>query len=345
MQVLFKIWIIILVMVVSSFKFWLTNARYHALGQSFYPCLVAVFLSLNQNNFSLIYALLAIFGVIFAHLGINLLDDFFDYSMNKDLIMQNIQNKGKSARFGKCHYLFEGKTTTKQLLIVALTFCAIAAGFGFIIFLKRGVWIIVITVIAALLGYFYSAKPLKLSYNYLGEIVVGIMFGPLLMCGVFYSACGTLNLKIALISLIIGLWVTNILYVHSVLDYESDKTLEKKTLAVLFGKKYYLIPLVFFTLAPYFLVSCGMAQNILEISYFWIFLTIFNSILLLYLMFCFVKLNNKKFEPKWYMGIMENWDKITKMDNGWFMIRWYCSRNLLIFGCIMIIVAEALKHV
>ena len=81
------------------------------------------------------------------------------------------------------------------------------------------------------MGISYSGKPLRLGYYGYGELLIGLMFGPLLMIGVQYAACGVLDGRIVLVGIAVGLLVTNILYSHSVLDAQADAQMEKLTLA------------------------------------------------------------------------------------------------------------------
>ena len=65
-------------------------------------------------------------------------------------------------------------------------------------------WILLFCLSAGFLGVFYSAPPLKLAYRGLGEPVIGLIFGPLLMLGVYYSACGDMDASVLWISLPFG---------------------------------------------------------------------------------------------------------------------------------------------
>ena len=89
-------------------------------------------------------------------------------------------------------------------------FLAIAALMGAVVLAIRG-WMILGWVVAALIiGVSYSGKPLKLGFRGLGELVIFVMFGPLLMTGVYYAITGTLDWKIVWLSIAVGLLVTNI---------------------------------------------------------------------------------------------------------------------------------------
>ena len=63
----------------NAFKTWFQNARPISLPQSMLPAITAVALSYGNEEFSWVAALAALVGVMFLHLGMNLLDDYFDY--------------------------------------------------------------------------------------------------------------------------------------------------------------------------------------------------------------------------------------------------------------------------
>ena len=59
--------------------FWYNNARPKALPQSMLPAVLAVCMAAGSPGFSLSLASMAVAGVLFGHLGMNLFDDYFDY--------------------------------------------------------------------------------------------------------------------------------------------------------------------------------------------------------------------------------------------------------------------------
>ena len=184
--------------------FWVKHARWIALPQSALPAVLAVCMASQRDGFSLLWGLLAVFGVMTGHLCMNLLDDYFDYKVKKTDFRTRMEHQGMRARIAKCTYLTSGEATLKQLLIACFVFGAIAVSIGFVIFLFRGKVILLLAAITGLLGIFYSGPPLRLSYRGLGEIVIGVVFGPLLMTGVFYASCGIFDRSILFVSIPVG---------------------------------------------------------------------------------------------------------------------------------------------
>ena len=152
------------------------------------------------------------------------------------------------ARMEKCHYLGDEakgeKATLRQLGWAIVGFLAFAGAMGAITFIAQWLmhgWqaamgIVVYAVIGLIVGINYSGKPLELGFHGLGELVIGLMFGPLLMLGVQAAVTGTsFSWQMLCMSVGIGCMVTNIVYVHSVMEVNADAELGKMTFARLLG--------------------------------------------------------------------------------------------------------------
>ena len=325
----------------NQFLFWLKNARCVALPQSMLPAGTAICLSYASTGFSWVWAVCAVVGVACGHLGINLWDDYFDYKKDNQTIRNRLNNIGIRARTAKCNYLSSGEASLKQLFIAASLFSAAALLFGMIIFFQRGVIILIISTITAMLGFCYSAPPFRFSYHGLGELVIGLVFGTLLMSGVYISACGEISAQLLLISVPVGLLVANVVYTHAVIDFEADKALNKKTLAIILQKKKYINSVSFLLIfLPFLLVGLGIFFKILSIWYAFVFVFFYAAVYLFRIILQFQNGERKKIHPKWWLGVMENWEKIEIAQLDWFMIRWYLARNLLVFFCLIIAIVS-----
>lgn len=327
-----------------TIRFWLKNARTTALPQSLMPAVLAVCMASQKDGFSVLLGILAILGVVAGHLSMNLFDDYFDYKVKKSDYRQQMQHKGMRARISKCVYLTSGNATLKQLFIACCMFGAIALAIGFVLYLYRGNTILVLAAFTTLLGLSYSGAPLRLSYHGLGEILIGIMFGPMLMTGVFYSACGVFDWSVLFVSVPVGLLVANIVYTHAIMDYEPDKEVGKMTFAVLLkDKKRMLLCLSILLIMAFTLVVSGVIGGYLSPYYLFSLLTIPMAVSLYHLMTEFVRHPDRTFTPRFWMGPMGNWQRIQAIGIDWFMIRWLLARNLLSFFCLIMMIISLIK--
>ena len=325
----------------NKFKFWYNNARPISLPQSMLPALTAVALSYGNEEFSWLCAAASLIGVVFLHLGINLLDDWFDYEAGSAEARQKVANEGFRGRMVKYPYLTSGEATHRQLLGAIACFLAVAAVMGAIVLCIRG-WMILGWVAAALvLGVSYSGGPLKFGFRGLGELVVFLMFGPLMMTGIYYAITGGLDWKISWLSIAVGFLVTNIVYSHSVLDSVPDAKMGKKTMAHLMGSPRGQIVLsAIINVFPYLLVVAGVVLGQLHPAYLAVLAVLPVSIWLVRSLNDHVYHREVKLEPKKWMGPMGDFEAYRKAGIDWFLLRWLTARNIVMMFSVVIIVVN-----
>ena len=135
--------------------FWIDNARTIALPQSILPALCAISLGALHDGFSWWMAIVALLGVICAHLGFNLADDYFDYKVGSADKREALNGEGFRARMHKYPYLTSGQATVGELRNAVIVFLAIAVACGAVILYFRGWPIALIMAIGGVLGISY----------------------------------------------------------------------------------------------------------------------------------------------------------------------------------------------
>lgn len=319
------------------------NARKASLAQSMLPAILAVVIAINEAEFNIYLAILAVLGVVSAHLGMNLADDFFDYKVNTAESRKELSRQGIRARIVKYPYLTSNESTLQDLKKAIVLFLLFAAIMGGIILTVRFNWLIVLIAFLTLfLGISYSGFPFKFSYIGLGELVIGIIFGPLLMMGVYIASANRLDSSVVLASIPVGLLVVNILFTHSFIDKKADESANKMTFArLLKTNKANLTASVLFNFIPYLIIVAGVVLKYLHPLYLLIFLVLPRSIWLIKSLFDFAKSENANVaKPPKYMGNMGNWEKFQIAGVDWFMARWLGARNILSLFCIVIILVN-----
>jgi 1,4-dihydroxy-2-naphthoate polyprenyltransferase len=83
----------------------------------------------------------------------------------------------------------------------------------------------------------YTGGPFPYGYYALGDVFVFLSFGVAAVCGTYYAQTGTWTSAIAWGSVPMGLLIVNILVVNNTRDLVTDRAANKRTLAVLFGRK------------------------------------------------------------------------------------------------------------
>ena len=340
----------------SKFAFWFKNARNIALPQSILPTLTAIILCIGQEGFLWWLALPVLLGVCAAHLGMNLADDYYDFK-HDSRIRADINKNSVRARMEKCHYLVRGdeapsetKATISQLgwaIVAFLGFAALMGGIAFVAqWLIHGWQAAMGIVMYALIGLFvginYSGKPLELGFHGFGELVIGLMFGPLCMLGIQAAITGTIfSWEMLCMSIAIGCMVTNIVYVHSVMEVEADAELGKMTFARLLGKKAAMITFIaIFAIIPFAILGMGIALGWWSPWYLFTLITLPMSIYLIHSTRLFAYGLPRNDTPHWWMGPMGDWESYKKAGMDWFLYRWLLARNICTFFCLVLIIVH-----
>jgi len=215
----------------------------------------------GDNLFSPISLALTTFGILFFHLFSNLYNDYFDVTHGTDeanteyfnagmdsTILQGAQLSGGSRAVELGLITLKGtKSLANVMFILGL---ATAVGILYMSFLNTGstsnaYYSAIIALIGVFVGYFYTAKPIRLSSRYgLGELSIFLSFGPLLTLGTGFAISNETILlysnefyNLLLLGVPIGLLTTNILFINQYPDHASDKKVGKNHLVVLLGKK------------------------------------------------------------------------------------------------------------
>ena len=347
----------------SKIGFWIKNARSISLPQSALPCLTAVVLCIGQDGFLWWLALPIVLGICAAHLGMNLADDYFDFK-HDSRIRADINKDSVRARMEKCHYLVResdsgnweaGKVTVSQLGWAIVGFLAFAALMGGITFVAQWLmhgWqaamgIVLYAVLGLFVGINYSGKPLELGFHGLGELVIGLMFGPLNMLGVQAALTGEIfTWQMLCMSVGIGCMVTNIVYVHSVMEVDADGQLGKMTFARLLcggadnGKRMMIIFIGVFAIMPFVLLAVGIALGWWSPWYLLTLITLPMSIFLIHSTRLFAYGLPRNDTPRWWMGPMGDWEKYKAAGIDWFLFRWLLARNICTFFCLILMVVH-----
>ena len=335
----------------SKIGFWIKNARSISLPQSALPCLTAVVLCIGQEGFLWWLALPVLLGICAAHLGMNLADDYFDYK-HDSRTRADISSNSVRARMEKCHYLGEGKATVSQLgwaIVGFLGFAALMGATAFVVeWLLHG-WqaamgIVIYAVLGLFVGINYSGKPLELGYHGFGELVIGLMFGPLNMLGVQAALTGTpFSWQMLCMSVGIGCMVTNIVYVHSVMEVNADAELGKMTFARLLKNKAVMIIFIgFFALMPFAMLALGIAMGWWSAWYLLTLATLPMSVYLIHSTRLFAFGLPRNDTPHWWMGPMGDWEDYKKAGIDWFLYRWLLARNICTFFCLILMLVHVL---
>ncbi len=178
---------------------------------------------------------LTLIGGIFMHFGTNIANDYYDHISKNDWV-----NKTPTPFSGGSRMIQEGLIPPKQVLTAALLFFILGSAIGlYLNYRLAGNTILYLGIGGVLLGFFYTANPIRISYRGLGigEMAVGTGFGPLMVLGAYYVQAQQLTWQVLFASIPVGILIGLVVYINEFPDYEADKAVGKTTLPVMLGKK------------------------------------------------------------------------------------------------------------
>jgi 1,4-dihydroxy-2-naphthoate octaprenyltransferase len=100
-------------------------------------------------------------------------------------------------------------------------------------------------------AYAYTGGPYPLAYHGLGELFVIVFFGFVAVGGTFYAHSLQLTRSVLLAGFAVGALATVLIVIYNLRDVDSDRTSNKRTLAVRFGERFARMEIVFFALVPF----------------------------------------------------------------------------------------------
>lgn len=200
--------------------FWLNCSRAFALPLTVMSWLV-VFLFALKSGGNILNGVIALAGISFAHLAGNMADDYIDYG-----VLSKDEKFMASTVETKCCFLRDGTITLNDLKKMIAVCSLIAIITGIILFFRSGIGVIWLMAAGGILTLTYA----KFSLIGMSEVIIGLLFGPLMFEGVWYVMKKSFSAEVFVLSIAVVMFTVAFLYIHTLLDFDSDKTSHKKTL-------------------------------------------------------------------------------------------------------------------
>ena len=212
-------------------RLWLQSLRAPFLVASIIPVLVGALAAWAiKGAFNPGLFLLCLLGAMSIHLGANMANDAWDFRSGNDLAVRHLNPFAGGGRV-----LLRGVLNLRTHLAVALTFLAIGSVIGLYLVTQVGLPLLGLGVVGVAIAYSYVGPPLRLAHHGLGEIAVGLEFGPVTVLGTYFVLARAFDPPAILLSLSLGLLVTGILWINEVPDIPADSSVGKRTLVVRLG--------------------------------------------------------------------------------------------------------------
>ena len=246
---------------ISKFQAWLLASRPKTLLAAVVPVMVGSALAIAEDNFTLIYSLIALLCSVLIQIGTNFTNDLYDHLKGAD----------KELRKGPLRVLSSGLISQIEMRNAIIFVFGLTFLLGLYLVYSAGIVVLIIGIVSILAGIAYTAGPYPLAYHGLGDIFVFIFFGIIGTTGTYYLHLHEFNLISLLISIPVGALITNILVVNNYRDIEEDREAKKITLAVKFGKTFTKIQFIISIVVSYLVLLILF----LEFNFsLWIFLPV-----------------------------------------------------------------------
>lgn len=169
--------------------------------------------------------LLTLLGVACFHIGANVINDYFDHTSGADEA-----NLTPTPFSGGSRLIQRGMLESKSIRNLGLAFYGAGAVIGLIMVWLRGWEVLLFGLAGFLLGFLYTAPPFRLAHRGLGELAVGLGFGPVVVAGTYWVQTGVWSHEALLASLPVGFLITAVLYINEIPDRRWDLRAGKRTL-------------------------------------------------------------------------------------------------------------------
>ncbi len=212
---------------VSKIKAWFWAIRPFSISAAVVPVLVGSALAFDGGKFSLFRSLLVLIASILVQMATNLIDEYSDHA----------RPEGEHKIPAPYKVIALGKLTAKEVKLGALVCFGLAIAIGLYLVYLAGLPVLWMCLGAASAAYFYSAGPLPLGKIGLGQPLVFVFMGMVMVAGSYYVQTGVFIPDIFWLALPVGCTVTAILASNNIRDIEEDRAVQKRTVVTVYGRR------------------------------------------------------------------------------------------------------------
>ncbi len=211
---------------------WLKTMRIPFLQATFVPVILGGVIAFQfAHVFNPATFLLTLLGASLIQIATNMFNDYFDFKSGNDL---QVRHQNPFAGGGRV--LTAGLVKPSTHILVATTCLVLGSLIGFyFIFALSLPYLFLLGLIGVVFSYVYVGPPFRLAYRGVGELIVGISFGPVMTLGAYYVQAHSFAIEPLLASIPVGLLIAAVLWINEFPDMEADSAVGKKTLVLRLG--------------------------------------------------------------------------------------------------------------
>jgi len=205
---------------------WLVAARSAVLVMTFTSATIGGLFAALHGKFNWTLYILTTLGLVLAHAASNFFNDLFDYRLGLD------EENYFRAKYGP-QPLVAGLMDERGVLKYGLITMALAAAIGLYLAYVRG-WPVVLLALlgfVSIMGYSFSKRIA------LGEPLVILVWGPLMVAGSYYVITGDFSWDVFWAGLVYALGPTTVLFGKHIDKYDDDLKRGIRTLPIILGRE------------------------------------------------------------------------------------------------------------
>lgn len=202
---------------------WLQATRPKTLFISAAPAVIGSTLSPHFDFWIFFYTLLTALGIqITSHFA----SDYFDHLNGADT----------SSRKGFVKVLQVGLVKVESMKRAVICSALATTIVGSYIVWIGGPIIATFLVLGIALGILYNGGPYPISYLGISEFIAFAFYGPVAVMGAYYLQTGSVTFDVFLAGVTPGAYAASIMMINNLRDVEEDRSVDKKTFPVRFGR-------------------------------------------------------------------------------------------------------------
>ncbi len=207
-------------------KYFLIATRPKTLPAGIIPVCIGSAAAFTDGHFQWFYSFVALICSILIQIITNYVNEIYDHKRGAD----------SPARLGPRRAVASGLITSAEMKIMTIVLAIITFLLGLILVSEAGWPIFIVGVLSLLFAWAYTGGPFPLAYKGIADIFVLIFFGIIAVCGTYYIQMKTINIEIFITSFAPGFLSMNILGINNIRDIETDRKVDKNTLALILGR-------------------------------------------------------------------------------------------------------------
>ncbi len=233
---------------------WLVLSRWWSYITDFIAVTIGSMLALSEFNTALYIAMLI--STISINAFANFINDIYDFK------------KGEGRKNGpkpkQPNPIASSAASLADIRAASILALGIAVLSGTYLIMYRGITILLLGLIGIAAAYFYSAGK-SIKSLALGEVLVFIIFGPIMTIAAYYVESGGVSPAAIAMSIIIGILVMLVLLANNIRDIKIDREAGARTIAILLGYDKSVLMFYAFMALAYLLFVMLVATGVLPL--------------------------------------------------------------------------------